>query len=127
MYDAGYKNIINVDFSKVVIKYMQDKYLDRGNNFKCKIRPEKFFIWPRIWFLLIFEFWAKIDFFVDVAMDVTEMDFRDAEFDVVIDKGTLDSILVRKISKISKTKNSPKFRKKSSKSQSSSPHRSFTC
>lgn len=29
-------------------------------------------------------------------MDCTELEFSDGEFDVVIDKGTLDSILVSK-------------------------------
>ena len=31
-----------------------------------------------------------------MEMDATEMDFGDGEFDTVIDKATLDSVLVRK-------------------------------
>ena len=64
MYDAGFKNITNVDFSKVCIKSMQEKYIDRDPSFKF------------------------------IPMDISEMEFGDAEFNVVIDKATLDSVLV---------------------------------
>ena len=64
MYDAGFKNITNVDFSKVCVKSMQEKYIDRGATFKY------------------------------IAMDISEMEFGDSEFNVVIDKATLDSVLV---------------------------------
>lgn len=36
MFDAGYKNIVNIDFSKIVISSMQEKYSDYGQSFKCK-------------------------------------------------------------------------------------------
>ena len=35
-----------------------------------------------------------IAFYSDIEMDATEMEFVDGEFDLVIDKGTLDSVLV---------------------------------
>ncbi|XP_014767916.1 eEF1A lysine and N-terminal methyltransferase [Octopus bimaculoides] len=64
MFDAGFKRIINIDTSSVVIKQMLDKNQTH--------RPEMKFL----------------------KMDVTEMDFTDGEFSVVIDKGTLDALLV---------------------------------
>lgn len=33
--------------------------------------------------------------FIDIHMDVRNLDFNDGEFDVVIDKGLLDTILVK--------------------------------
>lgn len=65
MYDNGFKNITNVDFSKVCIKQMQEKYIDRGSSFKF------------------------------MAMDISELEFSDGEFNVVVDKATLDSVLVQ--------------------------------
>jgi len=63
MYDDGYKNIVNIDIAESVIE-------------KMKLR-----INGRIG--LIYE-----------TMDATEMTkLKDAEFDLVIDKGTLDAIL----------------------------------
>lgn len=35
MFDEGYQNITNIDISQVVIKSMQEKYKDKGPNFKC--------------------------------------------------------------------------------------------
>jgi hypothetical protein len=35
MFDEGYTSITNVDISSVVIKQMQEKYKDKGPNFKC--------------------------------------------------------------------------------------------
>ena len=79
MYDSGFKHIINIDFSKIVISLMQEKYSEYSSTFKCKI------------------FWRiKLK---DMVMDCTELEFSDGEFDVVIDKGTLDSILVNLIRK----------------------------
>lgn len=65
MFDEGYENITNIDISQTVTKAMNDKYKDKGLNFKYS------------------------------QMDVRAMDFPDSNFDAVIDKGTLDSILVR--------------------------------
>jgi len=36
MYDAGFKHITNIDFSKVVIQAMQEKYSDKESCFKCR-------------------------------------------------------------------------------------------
>jgi len=35
MFDEGFKNITNIDISSVVTKLMQDKYKDKGPDFKC--------------------------------------------------------------------------------------------
>ncbi|XP_014218736.1 methyltransferase-like protein 13 [Copidosoma floridanum] len=63
LYDAGYKNIVNIDVSQVVIKQMVE--LNRVK------RPN-----------LIFE-----------QMDATKMTFVDGKFSVIIDKGTLDALM----------------------------------
>jgi hypothetical protein len=36
MYEAGYKNITNIDISSVVVEQMQEKYADRYPELKCK-------------------------------------------------------------------------------------------
>jgi len=64
LYDCGYKNIINIDFSEVCIARMQQKHAES--------RPEM------SW----------------VTMDMTELLFHDQEFDIVIDKASMDALLV---------------------------------
>lgn len=64
MFEEGYANITNVDISNVCIKTLKDKYKDKGDNFKY------------------------------LLMDVKAMDFPEASFDAVMDKATLDSVLV---------------------------------
>ncbi len=64
MFDEGYENITNIDISQTVTKTMGEKYKDKGPNFKY------------------------------LQMDVRAMEFPENSFDAVIDKGTLDSILV---------------------------------
>ncbi|CAD8066406.1 unnamed protein product [Paramecium primaurelia] len=63
MFDEGYQNITNIDISHVVTKAMQEKYKDKGPNFKY------------------------------LHMDARAMDFEEGAFDGAIDKGTLDAIL----------------------------------
>ncbi|CAD8114643.1 unnamed protein product [Paramecium sonneborni] len=63
MFDEGYQNITNIDISHVVTKAMQEKYKDKGPNFKY------------------------------LHMDARAMEFEDGSFDGAIDKGTLDAIL----------------------------------
>ncbi|PBK72505.1 S-adenosyl-L-methionine-dependent methyltransferase [Armillaria solidipes] len=66
MYDDGYKNIVNVDYSSVVIEQMQKRH---GTD-----RPEME--------------WR--------VMDVRELEFADDHFDVAIDKGTMDAMMTAK-------------------------------
>ncbi|KAK0217761.1 S-adenosyl-L-methionine-dependent methyltransferase [Armillaria fumosa] len=66
MYDDGYKNIVNVDYSSVVIEQMQKRH---GAD-----RPEME--------------WR--------VMDVRELEFADDQFDVAIDKGTMDAMMTAK-------------------------------
>ena len=64
MYEDGYENITNIDFSNKAISQMEDR---------CRSKYPK----------LIFK-----------MMDVTDMkDFETGTFNTVIDKGTLDSIM----------------------------------
>ena len=62
LYKEGYKNIINIDFSKVCINQMQVAY-------------------------------SNYETMKYLVMDACDMNFDNGNFDIVIDKGTLDSIL----------------------------------
>merc|ERR1712167_330226 len=62
LYEDGFKNITNIDFSENVINQMKEKY-------ESKIPDMK---------------WEH--------MDVKDMKFPDGEFDVIIDKACLDAI-----------------------------------
>ncbi|XP_027724399.1 methyltransferase-like protein 13 [Vombatus ursinus] len=63
LYDVGYQDIVNIDISEVVIKQMKERNGSR--------RPQMSFL----------------------QMDMTKMEFPDASFQVVLDKGTLDAVL----------------------------------
>jgi 2-polyprenyl-3-methyl-5-hydroxy-6-metoxy-1,4-benzoquinol methylase len=63
LYLDGYKNIVNIDYSPVVIEKMKQKH----QNF------------------------VEMQYLV---MDITKMTFDKKSFDVVIEKGTLDALLV---------------------------------
>ncbi|XP_073903582.1 eEF1A lysine and N-terminal methyltransferase isoform X2 [Castor canadensis] len=63
LYDVGYQDIVNIDISEVVIKQMKERSASR--------RPQMSFL----------------------KMDMTQMEFPDASFQVVLDKGTLDAVL----------------------------------
>ncbi|KAM5239018.1 eEF1A lysine and N-terminal methyltransferase isoform 3-T3 [Ctenodactylus gundi] len=63
LYDVGYQDIVNIDISEVVIKQMRERNATR--------RPQMSFL----------------------KMDMTQMEFPDASFQVVLDKGTLDAVL----------------------------------
>lgn len=64
MFEEGYSNITNIDISNVCVKAMKEKYKEKGDNFKY------------------------------LLMDVKAMDFPETSFDAVVDKATLDSVLV---------------------------------
>jgi hypothetical protein len=36
MYEDGYLNITNVDYSNTIVKVMEDRYKQRGEDIKCK-------------------------------------------------------------------------------------------
>ncbi|KIR57496.1 hypothetical protein I314_06732 [Cryptococcus bacillisporus CA1873] len=57
LYDAGWKNIVNIDYSKIVIEQMQERHAEK--------RPEMTWL----------------------EMDVMDLKFRENEFDLIIDKG----------------------------------------
>ncbi|KAF7316464.1 Methyltransf-25 domain-containing protein [Mycena indigotica] len=66
MYDDGYKNIVNVDYSGVVVEQMRARHAEK--------RPELEWL----------------------EMDVRDLKFPDASFDVAIDKGTMDAMMTAK-------------------------------
>jgi len=61
MYEDGFKNIVNIDFSDVVIQQMKDRY-------------------------------KKLDMMEWQIMDVRKMSFADDEFDITLDKCTIDAL-----------------------------------
>ncbi|XP_059840806.1 eEF1A lysine and N-terminal methyltransferase isoform X1 [Hypanus sabinus] len=63
MYDVGYQNITNIDISEVVIGHMKER--------NAALRPAMAF----------------------TKMDMMQMDFSDSQFQVVLDKGTLDAVM----------------------------------
>lgn len=63
LYDQGYTNITNIDISPVVIDQMSQQMQAKNKSMK----------------------W--------LVMDATNTDFKDEEFDVVMDKGTLDALI----------------------------------
>lgn len=63
LYDAGYRNITNIDISHIVIKQMHD--------INATVRPKLIYL----------------------HMDATQMTFADNAFSVVLDKGTLDTLM----------------------------------
>ncbi|XP_015429310.1 PREDICTED: methyltransferase-like protein 13 [Dufourea novaeangliae] len=63
LYDAGYRNITNIDISHIVIKQMHD--------INASVRPD-----------LIYE-----------QMDATQMTYPNETFSVILDKGTLDALM----------------------------------
>lgn len=63
LYDAGFQNIVNIDFSKIVINRMADVHKSRSH---------------MTW----------------LEMDMCDLTFDDSTFDVVIDKATMDALLV---------------------------------
>ncbi|KAJ7142692.1 S-adenosyl-L-methionine-dependent methyltransferase [Mycena epipterygia] len=63
MYDDGYKNIVNTDYSSVVIEQMRARHLEM--EYKN----------------------------AGLEMDVRDLQFADGTFDIVIDKGTMDAMM----------------------------------
>jgi 2-polyprenyl-3-methyl-5-hydroxy-6-metoxy-1,4-benzoquinol methylase len=64
LYDLGYLNITNIDFSSILIEKMQSLHIEKRPNMK----------------------W--------LCMDMTDMTFMNATFDVVIDKAAMDALMV---------------------------------
>lgn len=64
LYDFGYQNITNIDFSEVCIARMNEKHATQRPGMR----------------------W--------LTMDMTELLFSDQEFDIVIDKASMDALLV---------------------------------
>ncbi|KAF7977713.1 hypothetical protein HWV62_2986 [Athelia sp. TMB] len=66
MYDQGWKNIVNIDYSSALIAQMKDKH--------SASRPEME--------------WHE--------MDIRKLTFEDDSFDVALDKGTMDALMTGK-------------------------------
>jgi hypothetical protein len=37
LYEDGFLNIVNIDFSPTVVKFMESRYKENGYNIQCKI------------------------------------------------------------------------------------------
>ncbi|CAL1714250.1 unnamed protein product [Somion occarium] len=66
MYDDGYKNIVNTDYSDILIKKMRHKHQ--------QLRPEMQWL----------------------EMDVRDLKFESGSFDFALDKGTMDAMMTTK-------------------------------
>ncbi|KAJ3917822.1 S-adenosyl-L-methionine-dependent methyltransferase [Lentinula edodes] len=66
MYDDGYHNIVNTDYSSIIVEKMKQRHRDA--------RPQME--------------WHE--------MDVRDLKFDDSSFDVAIDKGTMDAMMTAK-------------------------------
>jgi len=66
MWEGGYRNIVNIDYSGILIQQMQTRHSQR--------RPEMQ--------------WRE--------MDIRDLLFEDMSFDVAIDKGTMDAMMTTK-------------------------------
>jgi len=62
MYEDGYESIVNIDISENVINFLKERLQERMPNMR----------------------W--------MAMNVSDLTFADSDFDIVLDKGTLDAI-----------------------------------
>lgn len=74
MYKRGFTQIVNIDISQTVIKQMSEKRKEDCPQMKC---------------IIVMKFK-----YLDQVMDVKKMEFPNESFNAVIDKGTLDTILV---------------------------------
>ncbi|GHJ90055.1 hypothetical protein NliqN6_6457 [Naganishia liquefaciens] len=66
MYDAGYHNVVNVDYSAILIAQMRARH--------AELRPDMQWL----------------------EMDIRDLKFNEGDFDVVLDKGTMDAMLTSK-------------------------------
>ncbi|XP_031574018.1 eEF1A lysine and N-terminal methyltransferase-like [Actinia tenebrosa] len=70
LYDLGYRGLVNIDISDVVIRQMKERNKERR---------------------------AEMEF---IKMDMLDMDFNAETFNVILDKGTLDAIFVNTLSEV---------------------------
>ncbi|KAJ9104978.1 hypothetical protein QFC20_004417 [Naganishia adeliensis] len=66
MYDAGYHNVVNIDYSATLIEQMIARHAEK--------RPDMQWL----------------------EMDIRDLKFNEGDFDVVLDKGTMDAMLTSK-------------------------------
>ncbi len=75
MYKDNYTNITNIDISDIVINQLKELYKAGYEKMKCILS----FIFTNL---------------TVVEMDATNMTYEDNKFDYIIDKGTLDALMV---------------------------------
>jgi hypothetical protein len=96
MVSDGYQRIVNIDISNVVIQAMSEKYRHNPRLICTSSSNSELnnFIFLCFSSLNCGNEMMMLRLCVGRVMDVMKMDFLDCEFDAVIDKGTMDAILV---------------------------------
>lgn len=82
MYNDGYKNIVNIDYSKTVIEHMKERCADKPE-MSCKYSHVRLQKWMGI-----------NDIGLGLEMDIRDLKFDNESFDAVIDKGRLDMMMM---------------------------------
>ena len=79
IYNEGYRNITNIDFSKVLIEEMNQKYFEK-EEMECI-------------FIFLYSFRQFFLFDKVTLMDACELEYPENCFDLIVDKGTFDCVL----------------------------------
>ena len=92
MYADGFQNVTSVDFCENVINTMKARCSDKPE-LKCKSFFAVLLLYLHFLSFLIVS--AHVFFPAGHVMDVLDLQFPAETFDVVIDKGTMDALMVR--------------------------------
>ncbi len=105
LYDRGFHNLVNIDYSDVVIERMRALHSDARPLMKCTVmympasadHPVLHQTSVHFYILIIdvrfIFFWLLVC--SGTTMNMLSFDFPDASFDVVLDKAAMDALCVR--------------------------------